>query len=355
MMQPDTGTPVAEAACREADRIESVDMLESMLAEPSDALKRDLAELEGDILVLGCSGKVGPTLCRLARNAAPDKRIIGVARFSDETVRQRMDGWGVETLPCDLFDAEQVAALPRVKNVVYMIGRKFGTSADPELTWAMNVHIPGIVAQAFRDSRIVVFSTLCVYPWAAAPGAGCDESVPPKPPSGEYANSCVGRERMFRYFSKRYGTPGRIVRLNYAIDMRYGILLEIGRKVLRGEPIDLSMGHVNIVWQGDASEHILRCLGHCTSPSSPINVGSTENTSIRSLADAFGARFRKEPIFSAPESDRSWINDCSEAARLFGAPRTAVDRMIDWVADWIERGQPTYAKPTKYERRDGEF
>ena len=314
-----------------------------------------MRRLDGDIIVLGCSGKVGPTLCRMARNAAPDKRVVGVARFSDRDLRERLESWGVETVSCDLFDPEQINGLPRLENVVYMVGRKFGTRENPELTWAMNVHLPGVVAQAFRDSRIVALSTLCVYPWAAAPGPGCDESVPPKPPSGEYANSCVGRERVFRYFSELHRTPGRIIRLNYAIDMRYGVLLEIGRNVYRGEPIDLAMGYANVIWQGDAVEQILRCLARTTTPASPINVGLPENTSVREAAEAFGARFGKTPMFSAPESDRAWINDCSEATRLFGPPRVSLDRMIEWTADWIERDMPTYDKPTRYERRDGEF
>lgn len=335
--------------------IESVESLEALLAEPSKALRSDLAALDGDIMVLGCSGKVGPTLCRMARNAAPDKRIIGVARFSDEDVRKRLDTWGVEAVQCDLFDREQVSRLPKAANVIYMVGRKFGTREDPELTWAMNVHIPGIVAPAFRDSRIAVFSTLCVYPWASVSGAGCDESVPPKPPRGEYANSCVGRERVFQYFSKQHGTPGRIIRLNYAIDMRYGVLLEIGRKVCRGEAIDLTMGAANVIWQGDAIDHILRSLCHCTTPSTPFNIGLPENMSIRAAAEMFGQRFGKAPQFSAPEADDAWINDCSEAARLFGEARVPLDQMIEWTADWIERDMPTYDKPTKYERRDGEF
>lgn len=344
-----------DATGRLPDRIESVEALEALLAEPTRALEEDMRRLNGDILVLGCSGKVGPTLCRMAKNAAPDKRIVGVARFSDCDIRERLESWGVETVSCDLFDPDQVSRLPRLQNVVYMVGRKFGTSEDPELTWAMNVHLPGIVAPAFKDSRIVALSTLCVYAWAPVSGAGSSETVPPKPPSGEYANSCVGRERIFRFFSKKHGASGRIIRLNYAIDMRYGILLEIGRMVHRGEPIDLTMGSANVIWQGDAVEHILRCLGHCTSPASPINIGMPDNTSIRALAEAFGRRFGRTPEFSAPESDMAWISDCAEATGVFGRPRVSIDRMIDWTADWIERNMPIYDKPTEYARRDGEF
>ena len=186
-------------------------------------------------------------------------------------------------------------------------------------------------------------------------GPGWNESVLPNPPSGEYANSCVGRERVFQYFSKQHGTPGRIIRLNYAIDMRYGVLLETGTKVYRGEPIDLTMGAANVIWQGDAIDHILRSLCHGTTPSMPLNIGLPENVSIRDLAERFGQRFGKAPQFSAPEADDAWINDCSEAVRFFGEARVPLETMIEWTADWIERDMPTYDKPTKYERRDGEF
>jgi nucleoside-diphosphate-sugar epimerase len=281
--------------------------------------------------------------------------VLGVARFSDPSVRKRLEDWGVETIACDLLDRDSVAKLPRLPNVIHMAGRKFGTAGDPALTWAMNAVVPAAVAETFRDSRIVVFSTLCVYPFAPAPGNGWTERQGPWPPSGEYANSCVGRERVFEFFSRRDRTAGRIVRLNYAIDLRYGVLLEVGRRVFEGQPIDLTMGHANVIWQGDANAHILRCLRQCTTPTSPLNVGGERNVSIREVARAFGVRFGREPVFAGVEADSAWINDCAESHRLFGPPAVTLARMIEWTADWIERRMPVYDKPTKYERRDGVF
>ena len=208
------------------DRIDDVDALEELISRPSQALVDDLARLDGDIMILGVGGKVGPGLARMAKRAAPTKRVVGVARFSDPAVRQRLESWGVETLTADLLDRAAVAELPKIENVVFMAGRKFGTTGDEPFSWAMNLHVPAIVAEAFTGSRIVAFSTLCVYPYAEVMQGGTDEATPPGPP-GEYANSCLGRERIFQYFSGRHGTPGRLIRLNYAIDLRYGVLHDV--------------------------------------------------------------------------------------------------------------------------------
>ena len=328
--------------------------LEELLSRPSRALIDDLQRLHGDILILGVGGKVGPTLARLAKRAAPTKRIVGVARFSDPAIRARLEAWGIETIACDLLDRAAVAALPRFSNVIFMAGKKFGTAANPAFTWAMNTHVPAIVAETFTQSRIVAFSTLCVYPYAPVDGEGWDESVAPEPP-GEYANSCVGRERIFQYFSQQHGTPGRLLRLNYAIDMRYGVLYDVARWVLAGEPVPLTMGHVNIIWQGDASAQALRALLHCTTPTSPLNVGGAETTSIRALAHAFGRRFNTTPQFDGTESETAWINSTARAQQLFGPPTVPPETMIDWTAGWIERALPAYAKPTHFEVRTGRF
>jgi nucleoside-diphosphate-sugar epimerase len=314
----------------------------------------DLAELDGDILVLGVAGKVGPTLARMARRAAPRKRVVGVSRFSDPAVRGRLEDWGIETIPCDLLDRRAVEALPRLPNVIFMAGRKFGTTGDEAFTWAMNVYVPGMVADVFAGSRIVAFSTLCVYPFADVKSAGWTESCPPEP-FGEYANSCVGRERTIQYFTKKRGSYGRLVRLNYAIDLRYGVLHDIGRRIVAGQPIDLRTGYANIVWQGDANVQILRSLGHCTSPASPLNIGSPANASIRDLATRLGARLGKRPVFVNEEAPDAWINDTGQATALFGHPVVTVERMLDWTADWLQRGMPSYGKPTRYEERSGRF
>jgi nucleoside-diphosphate-sugar epimerase len=335
-------------------RIEDEAALEELLSRPSQALIDDFAKLDGDIIVLGVAGKIGPTLARLAKRAAPRKRIAGVARFSSPGVRERIESCGVETIQCDLLDRESVARLPKLPNVVYMAGRKFGTSEDPALTWAMNAYVPAMVASEFRQSRIVAFSTLCVYPFASVLHQGWDESVLPAP-VGEYANSCVGRERAFQYGSRAWGTPGRLIRLNYAIDMRYGVLLDIGRWVMAGEAIPIETGHANLIWQGDADSQILRSLLHCTNPTSALNVGAPELASVRTVAEEFGRRFGKKPVYRGMEQEFAWVNNTFQAQRLFGPPLVPLARMIDWVADWVLRGRPIYEKPTRYEVRDGRF
>ena len=338
----------------ERESIRDVADLEDLMATPDAGLIEDFDRLEGDILVLGCSGKVGPTLCRMAKRAVPGKRVMGVARFSDPDIRARMESWGIECLPCDLLDRKAVASLPDVPNIVYMAGRKFGTIGDEPHTWAMNALVPAIVGDRFRQSRIVGFSTLCVYPYADVTTAGCTEDTPPVT-IGEYANSCVGRERMFQYMSLTHGNSGRITRLNYAIDLRYGVLHDIARWVLTKQPIDLRTSQVNVIWQGDAISQILRCLLHCETPSAPINIGAPEHADVRQVAIRFGQIFHIEPVFVNEPAPTCWINDTSLATRLFGRPQVDLDTMIRWNADWLNRRMPVYQKPTHYEEREGAF
>jgi nucleoside-diphosphate-sugar epimerase len=336
------------------ETISDIAALDELLCRPSQALIDDLGTVDGDIMILGVAGKMGPTLAGLAKAALPDRRVIGVARFSDPATRAWLQARGIETINCDLLDESAVKALPKSANVVFMAGRKFGAEGDLSLTWAMNAHVPALVAQAFRNSRIVAFSTGCVYPFVPVDGKGADETLAPDPP-GEYAQSCVGRERMFEYFSRQFATPGRLVRLNYAIDMRYGVLHDIATRILQNEQIDVSLGHVNFIWQGDASAQALRCLAHCDTPTSPINVSGREILSVRDLAARLGARLGREPVITGREEPTAWLTDTSQATKLFGLPIVDTEHLITWTADWVARSMPSLGKPTKYEVRDGRY
>ncbi|RJF78884.1 NAD-dependent epimerase/dehydratase family protein [Rhodopseudomonas palustris] len=334
--------------------IETEEALEELLSRPTVWLPQLLEQAPGDIMVLGVGGKVGPTLARMAKRAAPNKRVIGVARFSEKGLRERLESWGIETISCDLLDRSALEALPDVPNIVYMAGKKFGTEVDPSFSWAMNTHVPAMVAERFHKSRIVAFSTLCVYPFAPISGGGWDESVQPSA-AGDYATSCAGRERMFSYFSRQHNTPGRLIRLNYAIDMRYGVLYDIARWVMDGTPIPIGTAYASVIWQGDSNAQILGALAHATTPTSPLNVGGPEHMSVRLVAEEFGRKFGRKPVYEGVEAETGWYNTTLAAQRLYGYPTVSLARMVDWVADWVQRDMPSHNKPTHYEEREGQF
>jgi nucleoside-diphosphate-sugar epimerase len=317
-------------------------------------LVEDLSRAPGDIMVLGVGGKMGPTLARMAKRAAPWRRVIGVARFSQPGLREDLQQHDIECIEADLLSRDALARLPDAPNVVFMAGRKFGSTGSEWLTWAMNAHVPALVAERFAQARIVSFSTACVYPFVATAGNGATEDMPPTAPSGEYANSCVARERMFQHFSHELGTAGRLLRLSYAIDMRYGVLHDVARKVLQREPIDLAMGHANIIWQGEANDWALRALANCDTPTTPLNI-SGPKVSIREVAKALGQRLGIEPVLTGQEAPTAWLVDCAQAFELFGEPQVGLDHMLDWTADWVQRGGATLGKPTHYEARDGKY
>jgi nucleoside-diphosphate-sugar epimerase len=334
--------------------IPDIAALDDLLCRPSQPLIDDLNKVQGDIMVLGVGGKMGPTLAGLAKAALPDRRVVGVARFSEPGVKAWLQARGIETIDCDLLDEAAIRRLPQAPNIIFMAGRKFGAEGNLALTWAMNAHVPALVAQAFPKSRIVAFSTGCVYPFVPVDGKGSDEGMPPDPP-GEYAQSCVGRERMFEYFSGQFKMPGRLFRLNYAIDMRYGVLHDIATKVLTGTPIDVSLGHVNFIWQGDASSQALRCLAHCDTPTSPINVSGHEILAVRDVAAQFGKLLGKTPVIVGKEEPTAWLTNTAQAVKLFGLPIIDTAQLIAWTADWVSRSMPSLGKPTKYEVRDGRY
>ena len=332
--------------------------LEDALSAPSSGLLASLRTTPGDIIVLGAAGKMGPTLSRMARRALNElgsrDRVIAVSRFSSATAEQSLRESGIETIRCDLLDRRAVDALPHAPNVIFMAGQKFGTREAPSLTWAMNVVLPSIAAERYADSRIVAFSTGNVYPLSSASGGGPPESEAPSP-IGEYAMSCLGRERIFEDASARRGTRVAIVRLNYAIDLRYGVLVDIASRVLRGEPVDLRMGHVNVIWQGDANDWAVRCLAHASTPPFVVNVTGRETLAVRALAERFGELLHRAPTFTGTEAPDALLSNASLAHSLFGPPSVSTATLVEWIAEWLQAGRPRLGKPTHFEERTGAF
>jgi nucleoside-diphosphate-sugar epimerase len=332
--------------------------LDDLLSCPSQADVEAMSQLTGDLVLLGVAGKMGPTLALRARRAADaagtNTRIIGVSRFSDASARKLLDSAGVETVEADLLDWVKVATLPAAANVIFMAGRKFGSTGDSSLTWAMNVHVPALVCERYKDARIVAFSSGNIYPFVPVVSGGATESTPVEP-VGEYAQSVLGRERMFEYYSNRNGTPVALLRLNYAAELRYGVLLDIGTAVYEQRPVDLRMGAANIIWQGDANSVCLRAFSLCSSPAAVLNLTGPETLSVRQIALKFGRHFGIEPQFSGEESPNALLNNASRCHRLFGYPTVTPDELIEWIAGWITGGGTTHGKPTHFETRDGKF
>ncbi len=332
--------------------------LNSILATPSEDLVELMRSLDGDLILLGVAGKMGVSLAELAiaaiERSGVDRQVFGVARFSDLDAKAKLDAAGVHTIVCDLLERSAVARLPKAKNVLFMAGRKFGTAGAQYLTWAMNTLVPSHVAEHFRASRIVAFSTGCVYPLVRV-NQTPDESVAPNP-VGEYAQSCLGRERMFEYHSQKFGTPVCLFRLNYAIDLRYGVLHDIAQKVWLGEPVDNSVGHFNVIWQGDANHQALFCLERCLSPPAILNVTGPETLATEEVARRFGTLMNRPVRFSSESpGELAYLSDSSLARQLFGAPRVTAEQLILWQADWIMRGGRSLNKPTHFEVDDGKY
>lgn len=336
----------------------TVAQLEERLSEPSPRLIAAMRELSGDVMLLGVAGKIGPSLARMLRRASDaagiSRRIYGVSRFSSGDLEAQLREQGIEPIKCDLLDEAEMSRLPQVPHVIFMAGMKFGAFGHETALWAANTYVPTLVCRHFKSSRMIVFSTGNVYGLTSAAGSGSQESDALHP-VGEYAMSCLGRERMFDYFSRAFGIPMAIVRLNYATELRYGVLVDLAQKVWRGESIDLAMGHFNIIWQGDVNELVLRLLAHVETPPLVINMTSAERFSVREIVDQLAQRMNKPVNLTGKESDTALLSNTTRLRNLLGEPEVGIQQMLDWTAEWVMRGGASLGKPTHFERRDGLF
>ncbi len=332
--------------------------LDEVMSRPSRGLIESIARGSGDLLVLGAGGKMGPTVARMAQRAfeaaGRDGHVIAVSRFSDPAARAGLEAAGVAAIAGDLLEPAFLRELPDAPAVVFMAGRKFGSTGAEHLTWAMNAHLPGLVARRFREARCVVFSTAAVYPFVSADGLGADEGVEPQP-VGEYAQSCLARERMFEYAAATWGTRSALIRLSYALDLRYGVLHDIGASVRDRRPVDVGMSTASVIWQGDACDLILRTLEHTAAPPLTLNVSGLAPIGIRDVAAALGELLDVAPAFEGSESDSALFVNCRRMAALVGEPMTPLATVLGWTADWLRSGGRTLAKPTHFEVRDGKF
>ena len=337
---------------------QSVEELEDNLSTPSERAIDAMRRLDGDLVLLGVGGKMGPTLARMARRASDAagvrRRIWGVSRFGSPGLRERLESWGVETISCDLLDEAQVARLPDAANVIYMTGMKFGASANPPLTWAMNCLAPSIACRRYARSRIVAFSTGNVYGLVPVASGGSVETDPPRP-DGEYAMTTLGRERMFQYHSQVQQTPIALLRLNYATELRYGVLVDMARDVAAGRPVDISMGHVNVIWLTDANAMTLAAFDHVAAPARIINLAGGEILNMRSVCEQFGRTLDRTPSFVGHEGPDALLNNGHGGFPLLGQPQVDAAQMIRWTADWVARGGENYGKPTHFQTRSGKF
>jgi len=336
-------------------KIESIEHLEELLSRPTDYVVDALKKLDGDIIILGVAGKMGPTLARMARRAlAPSRKIIGVARFSNPQHQSELEKHGIQTIKADLLDREQLEKLPDAPNVVYMPAMKFGSSGAEAMTWAMNTYLAGMCAERYEKSKIVAFSTGNIYGLSPIVLGGSTENAP-LDPKGDYAMSCLGRERMFDHFSRVNVTPTALIRLNYATEMRYGVLVDMAQKVFRGEEMDLSMGSFNAIWQGDANAMTLASFAHVASPPFVLNVAGPEILSVRRVCEEFGRLMNKKPKLVGTEAPDALISNGQLGHRLFGYPRVSVGQMMGWIAQWVMSGGASLGKPTHFEARDGKY
>lgn len=332
--------------------------LEDRLSEPTPAVIAALRALPGDIIFLGVAGKMGPTLARMARRASDTagvrRRVIGVSRFTDAAQIDSLNEHGIETIRCDLLDEAAVAQLPEVENVVYCAAMKFGSTGNESLTWAMNTWLPSVVCRKFRRSRIAAFSTGNVYGLVPVTGGGSVETDAPQP-VGEYAMSCLGRERMFEHFSRTLGIPTALLRLNYACEPRYGVLVDVAKKIWTGQPVDLGMGWFNCIWQGDANALTLQTLALAATPPHVLNLTGPELLSVRSVAEKLARRMNRPVTFTGVEGESALLSNAAPCLDRFGSPRVSAGELLGWVADWVMRGGPDLGKPTHFESRDGRF
>lgn len=338
--------------------MEDLKALEERYTRPSEALIADVKKIKGDIILLGIGGKMGPSMGKLLidalRLAGMDNRVIGVSRFSNEQAKEELKAVGIEVIACDLLNDEELFALPDAPNVIYLAGNKFGTTGKENFTWVMNAYLPGRVAEKYNKANIVVFSSGNVLPFVPVTSGGVSEETTPEP-IGEYAQSCLGRERIFEYFAHKNQTPTLIYRLNYAVDFRYGVVMEIAKAILTGKEIDLSTENVNVIWQGDANEIAIRSLLHCTAPAKILNVTGPEILSVRWIAQQFAAIFNIEPRFVNQPVGTALLNNASECHRIFGYPKVTIREIIDITATWLSNGGDEFGKATHFQEREGKF